>query len=288
MSKKDTNIDNEVYFLGSEMEEKKKKSIIPRKWMLFSFCAIILIVVGVITVLWTEKQTPEYYFEPEEATQQTVLMPNTDSINVEKGYLEVLSDTINDVPLSIYIPHKATMSLQIGIPDKSDSTIIFAAMAADIRLDNKQIVGDFILNGEKIARGTAKKGFCAIIDETVSIGVGENTELLEQAIEKKGSFFRQYPLVYNGELIENKPKNKSIRRALAIRDERVIMVESKNNESFHDFSQALIDIGVTDAIYLVGGNAYGWYVNKDRTREEFGVELTEVPENISYITWRVK
>ncbi|MDR2920115.1 MAG: phosphodiester glycosidase family protein [Tannerella sp.] len=93
-------------------------------------------------------------------------------------------------------------------------------------------------------------------------------------------------LVHNGEVIENKPKNKSIRRALAVRNERILMIESKNRESFYDFSNALIDIGISDAIYLVGGNAYGWYYNKDYVRHEFGEIQPDIPENISYIIWR--
>ena len=159
------------------------------------------------------------------------------------AYIDVSEETVNDVPLLIYTPQNASMSLMLGMPDKSDSTIIFAAMAADIRKDNMQIVGDFVLTGDRLSRGIAKKGFAAIEENKVTIGMGESTPLLQQMIDNKGSFFRQYPLVHNGELIENKPKNKSIRRALAVRNERMLMVESKNRESLYDFSNALIDIG---------------------------------------------
>ncbi len=84
----------------------------------------------------------------------------------------------------------------------------------------------------------------------------------------------------------NKPKNKSVRRALAIRNGTIIMVQSRERESFHAFSQAMIDIGVTDAIYLVGGDAYGWYYNAEHVRHVFGKKLADIPENISYIVWR--
>ena len=116
--------------------------------------------------------------------------------------------------------------------------------------------------------------------------MGESTPLLQEVINSGGHFFRQYSLVSNGELVDNKPKNKSIRRALAVRNEQILMVESQNRESFHDFSQALIDIGVSDAIYLVGGDAYGWYYNKEHIRNEFGEEQPDLPENISYIIWK--
>jgi len=290
MNKRNNKQDNEVYILGADIRNKKNKITTKSKWLIIlSICLIIIIIIGLFIFVPVKEQTPEYYFEPETSAQQSITIVEDSVVNPgQQGYIEVLHDTINDVPLDIFIPHSASMSLTLGMPDKSDSNIVFAAMAADIRKDNQKIVGDFVLSGDQISRGVAKKGFCAIIDNTISIGMAENTPFLQQAAENGGFFFRQYPLVHNGELVENKPKNKSIRRALAVRNERIIMVESKNAESFHDFSQALIDIGVSDAIYLVGGNAYGWYRNREYVRQEFGEELSGLPENISYIIWQVK
>jgi uncharacterized protein YigE (DUF2233 family) len=108
------------------------------------------------------------------------------------------------------------------------------------------------------------------------------------AIEAGGYFFRQYPLVKDGAMVPNNPKNKSIRRALAIRNRQAVMIESKNTESFHDFAQVLADIGVSDAIYLVGSTAYGWYYDREQQRHEFGAEQENLPENTSYIVWRGK
>lgn len=280
--------DNEVYILGSESSNRSQKISTKEKWLIFSICSIIIIA-GIFTIFFTEEQTPEYYFEPEQTEQQSISITTEDTdVAEEEGYIGVHEEMINDVPLLIYTPHNATMSLTLGMPNQQDSTIIFAAMAADIRKDNQKIVGDFILSGKRISRGVAKKGFCAINNQTITIGVAEDTPLLEQTINNNGSFFRQYPLVNNGELVENKPKNKSIRRALAVRNEQIIMVESKNVESFHDFSQALIDIGVSNAIYLIGGNAYGWYYTKDHILQKFGEKQSEIPENISYIIWQIK
>lgn len=277
--------ENEVYILGTEPSQKKKTGCL--KILIPLLIILLVMIVGIVLYLTPAKEAPDYYFEPE-LTPQPVSVITTDTVETleNRAHIEVLEEIINDVPLKVYIPRHATMSLVLGMPDKADSTIVFAAMAADIRLDNQQIVGDFILSGERLARGVAKKGFVAIENNKITIGTGESTPLLQEVINNKGSFFRQYPLVSNGELIENKPKNKSVRRAIAVRNDQIIMVESVNRESFHDFSQALIDIGITDAVYLVGGNAYGWYRDKLNTRIEFGEELTEVPENISYIIWR--
>ena len=279
--------DNEVYILGAESGKEKKNKF---NWISVIIIALLLAaIVAIITfALNREEQAPEDYFEPEHIAQQSVTVATADSIinTDEAPYTDVSEETANDVSLMVYIPRNTTMSLMVGMPDSMDSKIVFAAMAADIRKDNMQINGEFVLSGEKLARGTSKKGYAAIINNKITIGVGESTPLLQQAIDNKGHFFRQYPLVSDGKLIENKPKNKSIRRALAVRNEQVIIVESKSRESFHDFSQALIDIGVSDAIYLVGGDSFGWYYNSEHVRQKFGKELPDIPENISYIIWQ--
>jgi len=292
MTPKNNKQDNEVYILGSDSQPIDNSGKQPQpKWVwILLLCLLIAILTGLFFYFSSKEESPEYYFEPEINTPQSASVSIADSIpdNQTAGYIETVADSVNDVPLLIHIPHNVSMKLHLGIPDESDTNIVFAAMAADIRKDNQQIVGDFVLDGDQLSRGVAKKGFCAIETGKITIGMGESTPLLRQTIENKGSFFRQYTLVHNGELVENKPKNKSVRRALAIRDERVIMIESLNRESFHDFSQALIDIGVTDAIYLVGGSAYGWYRDKDRTRHSFGEKLPETPENVSYILWQIE
>lgn len=291
MIEKDNKQDNEIYVLGSDAKEEVKRNISGKKWIIVVVSVFaVMILAGIIFFLLTKNREPEYYFEPEEKTEQQSISVPTDSVEIltEEGYIEVKEEDINDVPLYVYTPQNAMMTLSLGMPDKTDPSIVFAAMAADIRKDNQEIVGDFVLSGQQLSRGVAKKGFCAIIDNTISIGMGDETPLLEKSKENSGFFFRQYPLVHNGELIENKPKNKSVRRALAVRNERVMMVESKNAESFHDFSQALVDIGISDAIYLVGGNAYGWYYNKEHIRKEFGEERSDWPGNISYIIWKIK
>lgn len=102
-----------------------------------------------------------------------------------------MTKQLNDVPLYVYVPHNAQMSLSIGLPDKQDTSIIFVAQAADIRQDNGQIVGAFVLAGEPQAwnKPDAKTGYCAVIDGEITIGVAEDSPLFERAIERDGYFF---------------------------------------------------------------------------------------------------
>jgi cytochrome c-type biogenesis protein CcmE len=290
MSTKENRQDDEIYILGSEIQQKRNKINVRSKWIIPAIIAFAVILLAVIyIIISSKKQEIEYYFEPEETLQQSISVATTDNDSLyQKGYIETQEETVNNVALILHIPLNATMTLELGVPDKSDSTIVFTTMAADIRKDNKMIVGEFVLKGKQIARGIAKKGFCAVIDNVISIGMGDDTPLLRQTIENNGFFFRQYPLVSNCVPLENNPVNKSIRRALAVRNEQVMMIVSRDALTFHDFSQALAGAGISDAIYLVGGSAYGWYYNKEPVIHEFGEAAPDFPEYTSFIVWRTK
>jgi hypothetical protein len=228
--------------------------------------------------------------EPLVKIQQINIVPN-DSTTI--GYTEIRDTIINDIPIRIYIPHHAEMTLQLGRLDRQDTTIIYAAQAADVRADNGGIVGAFVLKGEPKAWGLSKKGYCASIDGKVTVGVADNSPLFEQATERGGYFFRQYPLVNNGTPIFNEPKGKAIRRAICDREGTIFMVETLAKESFYDFAQALADMGTDHAVYLVGSTAYGWAVDREGIAHEFGYDdcyagRRRMPKNTSYIVWRRK
>lgn len=279
-----------------------RKPLLRRVWVIVSLI-LGVVVAGVIVFavlrLENKKQqelrSPEpALFEPEQKETPVVSGQIGREVDASsEGFVEIKDTLINDIPLKIYIPHNAELSLYIGRLDREDKSIIYAAQAADIRADNGAIVGAFVLQGEPRAWGLSKKGFCASIDGKVTIGVAENSPFFEQATARNGYFFRQYPLVCDGRLVENKPKGKSIRRAICDRGGEIFMVESLTTESFHDFAQALVDLGVAQAVYLVGSTTYGWAVDAKGTKHEFGDDSyytgrCEMPENINYIVWKKK
>ncbi len=203
------------------------------------------------------------------------------------AYIERKIVSVNDMPLNVFIPHNAHAKLVIGMPDLTDPSILFACQAADIRADNGKINGAFVLKGEPIAWGLSKKGYCAIIGQTMTIGMAENSPLFEKATEEDGYFFRQYALVKNGQMIENNPKGKAIRKALCIRDKEIFMVTTEVKESLHDFAQALADMGVDNAIYLNGGFTLDCYRDKNgklRISRNFSPELPHT-EYENYLVW---
>lgn len=252
--------------------------------------AILVLSIGLLVFFLWPKEKPEDpndgLFEnvPETLASHAPALPL--GMETEASFTEKLDTVINDVQLSLYIPHNAVPELTLGVPDRKDKNIILAAQAADIRRDNRKILGAFVLKGEPLAWGLSKKGFCAIIEGCVTVGVSENSPLFEEATEKGGYFFRQYPLVDNGVLVENEPKNKTMRKALCSRAGQVFMAVSETDESFHDFAQALVDLGVENAIYLVGSRyAYGWFIDTAGEKTSFGEDIHRY-KNENYIVWK--
>ena len=301
--------DNEIRVLGGGAErispmpaapaERPNLSVATR---ILKYVAIVVGTIGLLLLLYFVFQRPktkEDLLLPEPGYFDTLVAPAplpsdkfplARAAEMDHGFIELADTIINDIPMRLYLPHHVSMSLYLGAVDRSDSTILFATQAADVRADNGGIVGAFVMEGEPLAWGRSKKGFCAIINDTVTVGVAENSPLFEEATEKEGYFFRQFPLVDNGQIVENELKGKNLRRALCDRNGEIFIVETLTAESLHDFAQALADLGVDHAVYLVGGIAYGWATDAQGQRHEFG--NPDPPqkkwENISYLVMRSK
>lgn len=284
--------DDQIRVIG---EEQSSQPHHPRhRWLWWLLIALSLVIVILVRILL---QTTNHLDNPEIDPQSSdVISPTVDALASEEddqtdGFVEIRDTVINDIPLRLYLPHHADLTLQIGETDRQDTTIIFSAQAADVRADNGAIVGAFVLKGEPLSWGLSKKGYCAIIDHKITIGVAENSPLFEEATEKGGYFFRQYPLVSDGNLVENEPKGKSVRRAICDRQGEIFVVESQTRESYHDFAQTLVDLQVAQAISLVGSTAYGWAVDHAGQFHEFGIESSRSNSpkgkyQISHVVWR--
>ena len=206
--------------------------------------------------------------------------------NTAAPYTSLTDTVINQRRLTILHPHNATAKLVIGDSILDADGPVLVAQAADVRRDNGQIVGAYVIDGEMKSRGKAKSGFCSIINDEITIGVAQTTPLLERATEEDGYFFRQYPLVYEGEVIENKLENLSQRKALATLNDEVVVVLCHERLSLHDFSVTLVDLGVKNAIYLIGSSAYLKAKLEDGQTYEFGKRELGSYANTNYIFWK--
>lgn len=86
-----------------------------------------------------------------------LFLPLAKAEETDKGFIEIVDTTINDIPIKLYLPHAAKISLHLGYINPNDSSILSAAQAADIRADNGGIVEAFVLQGEPKAWGLSKK-----------------------------------------------------------------------------------------------------------------------------------
>lgn len=298
--------DNEIRIIGasSSQPDSTKESTDKghenkhgknRKKKIFVFLAILAVVIIAILALVlfifsadrkeerprTEVNVADDYYD--EYANEAV---NYDDFEEDVEATVIMSeDSINDLELQIFTPEGCTPELYVGPIDTLDKSIVLCAQAADIRGDNGEIVSAFILDGEPLSRGIAKRGFCAIIDNEITLGMAEETPMYERVVEKGGDFFRQYPLVHDSKMQKNKPKGKSIRKALCIKDGKICIIKSKERESFHDFAQALQDYGVTEAIALTGSDATLFCTTPDGQFHNFGLINNDIPK-LNYIVFR--
>ena len=279
--------DDELRVIGrpSGSEDTRK----PRKWLWNVMAVAIVAAVVAATIICSRKPGPgndPVVFDSSIKEKIEPLGNYADTTG--KAYTEHLELTINDIPLDVYIPHNAKPSLAIGTPDIFDKKIVLVTQAADIRADNGKINGAFVLAGKPMAWGLSKKGYVGIIDDKITVGVADNSPLFEEATEKGGYFFRQYPLVDNGVLVENEPKGKAIRKAICDRAGEIIVVMSISPESFHDFAQALVDLQVDNAVYLVGSDSFGFFRDKYDHFTQICEKKREGYKYENYIKWTIE
>ena len=291
MNKNNDINEDEIRVIGTETQEDNQKQ--HRGWLYMALMVFVVIVL--LLALLIRKPKGEVYI-PETDTVETVFEGSQltadkwyNNTNASKKSRIDISDTmVNDVRLRVYTPYNCKPELFVGELDMNDNSIILCTQAADLRKDNGKILGAFVLKGEPMAWGLSKRGYCAIIDNEMSIGVSDNSPLFELATEREGYFFRQYPLVDNGKSVSNNPENKAVRRALCTWGDNYHLVFSIEKMTMNEFSDILAQMGVLNAIYLVGSDyAHGWVGNGEE-RTYFSKPYSKFPENINYILFRAK
>lgn len=291
MMKEENISDSEIRVIGTQQPPKRP---FPWRWVIPVVVAFIALIGGILTWQLSASIGAAMSGDEPGVFEQEQTEPVSHPLQVWIESLDTIATactattdlTVNDIPLRIYVPLHSTPHLEIGygIAKKRESAILFF-QAADVRADNGKIVGAFVLKGKPLSWGLSKKGYCSIIDGQVTVGVADNSPLFEQATEHNGYFFRQFPLVDNGRLVENELKNKAIRRAICELENRIVVAETQSMESLHDFAQALVDIGADNAIYLVGGEAMGWSMDADGEGIKMGLWDAQQYKNVSFIVW---
>lgn len=279
---KENNIDKEGYYILGWESEKKKKNFPGWLW---TVAGGVLLAAAILFVTNGKQR----FFEVAATTDADTIAHDIWYNNADASLppCTIVKDTVVDnLHLKILTPVNAVPELCLRRLDTSETDIVFAALATDVRRDNGKIVGAYVYAGEPLSWGRSKRGYCAIIDGNMALGVADDSPLFERATEQGGYFFRQYPAVDNGVMVRNNPENASFRRALCLLDGKVCIVVSTDRVLMNDFSSALVNLGVRDAIFLVGGTGDGWYRTEDGTMCRLGSDYIKNNRYINYIVFR--
>lgn len=281
---------------------KRKRHVLP--WLILLLLLLVFAIIGIKSCL-TPLCAPPYEEPLSGDTLTSSSSVQVDTMFASMPEEELKEDTvkqtseapaarvyvadtvINDIPLKCYVPQGGKVELSMARPSQKDTTLLFACQAADVRADINAPAGAFIYHGELKSKGYSKLGFCAIIQNEITIGRAKETTEFERAIEHNGDFFRHYSLVCKGTLIEVPVKGKAKRRALCILQGVVTIVECVDRESYHDFSQALVDMGCEEAVALVGGDALMyWWDEEQGSVASTGTSPHSARSSENYIVWR--
>ena len=213
-------------------------------------------------------------------------MSSTQAANEQKDIVEELvPDTlvtlsnveIDSLPFLVLKmnPEAAYISMADSVmPSETDSTIalcVEAAFTGELLKEFKttNIGGDYVIDGvfHKGYRCKANTGFLYADKKIYTISSSEHCdEWIEKARENGGTLFQQILIVQNGMNVYKgtpiKPATANIyRSACILNDGNFAVIQSTKALPLNDFINSLIEMGVSDALYLDMGRGwnYGWY-----------------------------
>lgn len=192
--------------------------------------------------------------------------------------------------LIIYTPYYSSVDLICGtMPSQSDKNVIFCAEAAFTgellkEFKHSNILGDHVSGGKRYKGTGCKRNTGAFVyyDGKWKFLYNDYSKDLDVAAQNGGMGFGQEMMIHEGKrvLTIRKDANKNEFRALCELSGKLCVIDSKGVSSFGDFIQALLNEGVTEAIYLDMGSGwnFSWY------RDDSGVPHVIHNHRIIYTT----
>ena len=286
--------DTDIEVLGSK--PKPDNSGKKRTVLLVGILLLIAAIVVVLIMLLMQNQNPSEN-NPETLNVRESEIGSTgdkDTVSDEPFKVSyIFGNTSKDTLLRVFNPGSAAVELLMYDDyDTNDRTIIFATQAANIRAEDRGIIGDFVYKGKVKAEGYVDSttiGFCAIYGGKVVLGKSYPTRYLDSAIVGKGYFYRHYIYVTNEGPESFSNNAKSYRRAICImEDKKAAVVESYGRMTMSDFADALCDHNVSLAVGLMGSkNLDEWY-RADSDRVVLYTNSYEPNPNRNYLIFRAK
>ncbi|MDE5877568.1 MAG: phosphodiester glycosidase family protein [Muribaculaceae bacterium] len=269
----DSSYGNEEYFGATRKQPKQKKNIL----LILSLLTTILIA-GVL--LWIfrynlmETEVPVSVSDRENI--EKLQQPFTPTA---KG-TELISDSVLGVAMEIYPLQGLRASLETELPDTADRTLVLFTRSADYHSDGS-LIGTVVNEGRKVnsKERKSRQGYLAISKSGRPVtGVSLSDKVADYTAQNGGSFFRQYVLLGDGELPSSFHLHGKVERAAIARDadDQLYYIVTRHKETMYDFADAMREYGLTDAIYLTGGNSYTFYRDStgaahvtDRLRQKY-------------------
>jgi len=135
----------EILQIINETQNKKKKRLIWR-WIIIAVIAIGVIIATLVAIKSISADSPDDKEENETSeilsyTPKSIEIQEQPIVDSQPAYTDISDTIVNGIQLRIFSPQNATATLNIGPYNKADSSIVLISQAADIRADNKDIVG---------------------------------------------------------------------------------------------------------------------------------------------------
>jgi hypothetical protein len=180
------------------------------------------------------------------------------------------SDSILGVAMDFYAIHGLKASIEFEEPDTADTSVFLYSRCAD-HTANGDYLGSLVAEGVEKQNDRSRLGYMAMADDNMVIGISRSEKVKDYVLERGGSFFRQFILVSNG-MIPSRffLHGKVERRAIGCIDNQLYYIATRHKETLWDFADALREYGFIDAIYITGGNDYGYYRKSDGERHDIG------------------
>ena len=252
--------------IGTRLPEKAGK-----KWLRRVLKALAMALM-VVVVFFAYKAWDYYYnigvpvsTTPSENIKKLLMEPVKESAEVVLS-----SDSILGVALDFYAIHCLRASIEFQEPDTADTSVFLYCRSADHQADG-QYLGSLVVDGEERQSDRSRLGYMGMVGNQMVIGISRSDKVKDYCAENGGSFFRQFILVSNG-VIPHRffLHGKVERRAIGRKDNTLYYIATRHKETLWDFADALREYGFIDAIYITGGDDYGYYRTADGERHDIG------------------
>lgn len=242
-----------------------------KKWLRRVLKALAMALM--VTAAFLAYKAWDYYFNigvPVSTTpSENIKKLQTETVK-ESAEVVLSSDSILGVALDFYAIHGLRASIEFQEPDTADTSVFLYCRSADHQADG-QYLGSLVVDGEERQSDCSRLGYMGMVGNQMVIGISRSDKVKDYCEENGGSFFRQFILVSNG-VIPHRffLHGKVERRAIGRKDSTLYYIATRHKETLWDFADALREYGFIDAIYITGGDGYGYYRTSEGKRHDIG------------------